>query len=179
MKNFNQIYKENHRTILNFIFSKVRNAEVSQELANDVFMKIHANLNKYDENLSSFKTWIMNIANNTVIDHWRKVKMKTISLSGIQNDQSEDDNNLDLLSYYGKVSNDTPEAKLINNEELSNFQGVLNKLPKVYVKIATLFFTKQYSYEEIASTLNIPLGTVKGKLFRVREMLESQNILVK
>lgn len=179
MKNFNEIYKENHRSILNFIFSKVRNVEVSQELANDVFMKINANLSKYDENLSSFKTWIMNIANNTVIDYWRKAKMETISLSGFQNEQSEDENNLDVLSYYGKVSNDTPEAKLINNESLANFRNTLNNLPKTYVKIATLFFAEQYSYEEIASTLDIPLGTVKGQLYRVREMLESKNVKVK
>lgn len=180
MKNFNQIYKENHRQVLNFIHSRVRNMDISQELANDVFMRVHDNLEKYDETLSSFRTWIMNIAQNAVIDYWRKVKMETISISGMVNDQSEDDNsNMDVLSFYGKVSNDTPESQMINKESLSNFRNIVNQLPKTYVKIANLFFNEQYSYEEISKALDIPLGTVKGQLFRVREILENQNVLVR
>lgn len=173
MKTFDQLYKENHKIVLNYIFSKTRDMELSQELANDVFMKIHTNLSKYDEKISSFKTWMMNITNNALIDYWRKVKMETVSLHQFWFDEtSEQEGTFDLLSYFGKVSNDTPERQVINNETIVNFHNKLNKLPKTYVVIANLYFKDEFTYEEIANTLNIPLGTVKGQLHRVREMLD-------
>lgn len=179
MKNFNQIYKENHKTILRFIVSKIHNIETAQELANDVFLRIHNNLDKYDETISSFRTWIMNITNNVVIDHWRKNKMETISITATVNNQSEDESSLDVLAFYGKVYTDTPETSMINKESLSNFRNIVDRLPERYYRIANLFFNKQLSYEEIAKTLDIPLGTVKGQLFRVREMLEKENLVMR
>lgn len=173
MLNFNTIYKENHKVVLNFIFSKTRDMEVSQELANDVFLRIHANLQKYDENISSFKTWMMNITNHTVIDYWRKKKLETISI----NEQDENENGNWI--YNAVTNNSNPEKKMINEESLTNFRNIINELPKTYVKTANLFFNKQYSYEEISQTLNMPLGRVKIQLFRIREMLESKNVKVK
>lgn len=171
MENFNIIYKKYYKVVYKNIFLRVRQVEITEELTNDVFMKINENLSKYDENKASLYTWIINIANNVVIDNWRKSKMNNIvSIDSYNFDDTQNDTS-DLLSYYHKYERNTPETKFINDEKLVNFKRVVDQLPKTYVQVARLFFIEQCSYEEITKELNMSLSNVKINIHRVRKML--------
>jgi len=70
-----------------------------------------------------------------------------------------------------------PEETLINEQKIATLRKIVNQLKSPYREIIELRFYKEYSYEEIASELNIPLGTVKAQLFRAKTLL--YNIFVK
>ena len=174
MINFNKIYNENHKMILNFIILKTNDIELSKEIANDVFMKIHNNIDRYDETLSSFKTWMYNITKNTVIDFYRKKKLETCSL-----DVNEFDIENHKILKERAIERNNAERIMIANETLRDFENVLNtSLSKSNIDVAKLYYLNQCSYSEIAEMLNIPIGTVKGKLFRIKELLNNKNIKV-
>ena len=171
MENFDLIYNANHKSILNFIIRKVNNQEVAEELTNDVFMKVYKNLDKYDEKLSTMKTWIMNITSNTVIDYYRKRKLETISL---EKDFKNDDNRVITVLDRVHSKGYTPFQEMTTNEGVENIKDAISNLPSKYEVIAELFFNEEYSYEEISKKLNIPLGTVKGQISRTRKILTAK-----
>ena len=69
--------------------------------------------------------------------------------------------------------NPDPEEKLIKEQNIQLIQDIVSKLKPRYRKLVELRYFKEYSYEEIADELNLPLGTVKAQLFRARELLSN------
>jgi len=168
MENFNSIYSENHKMVLNFINMKVNEFSVAEELTNDVFMRVHKHLNNYDSDKASVKTWVMNIAKNIVIDHYRKSKLETISVD------KEDENGVSgyaTWKMFSASSKATPHSEMVRGEIGDEIQRSISSLDGKYRDVADLFFNKELSYEEISKELNIPIGTVKGQISRARKIL--------
>lgn len=170
MKDFNSIYSDSHKIVLGFIQRKVNNLVVAEELANDVFVKVHKHLNNYDETKSAMKTWIMNITSNVVIDYYRKKKLQTISLNKDFDSEEKATTFEDKLVHYGQ----TPD-EVLNSKELSNtIDEAIVDLGTSDFEVAYYFFKEELTYQEISDELNIPLGTVKGKINRARKSLASK-----
>lgn len=168
MKNFDQIYSDNHKMVLNFVAMKINEFTKAEELTNDVFMRVYKHLDNYDENKSSVKTWVMNIAKNIVIDHYRRVKKETISLdSSIRNDEDSKITIMDRMS-----ANSNPHKEFVSNEVYNIIQDEMSSLDGKYYDVANLFFNEGMSYEEISAELKIPMGTVKGQISRSRKKLQ-------
>lgn len=165
MENFNEVYSSNHKRVLNYIARKINDLTVAEELTNDVFMKVHAHLHKFDERKASMPTWIMKFATNKIIDHFRKKKNQTLSLDATIGE----DGKISLMDKVASPMN--PHMKMVSNETLDIVQRELDALPVVYKDIANLYFNSQKSYDEISRILNIPLGTVKGQISRARTKL--------
>jgi RNA polymerase sigma factor (sigma-70 family) len=70
-----------------------------------------------------------------------------------------------------------PEESLINHQKIAALKDVVNQLKPRYKKLIELRYYKEYSYEEISTELNLPIGTVKARLYRAKSLL--YNILVK
>lgn len=172
MENFNQIYSDNHKMVLNFISMKINDSLIAEELANDVFMRVHKHLNNFDEEKSSMKTWIMNIASNIVIDHYRKNKLQTLSLDETNNNDESD--NVGIRRSDKITSNSNPQKKMINSELGDRLRNAISSLDETHREIADLYFNGQLTYEEIGQRLNQPLGTVKGKISRARKKLQER-----
>lgn len=166
---FNKLYKQYKTTISRYIAIKIYNKEIAEELTQDVFIKVATNLHRFDENKSAFSTWIYNIAQRTLFDYFRKTKMQTISIE--KSDMGYETNtssNILLHSMSLRDGNKNPLEQLILDESTNAVKEAINSLPSSEKQIMILYAFNSKTYEEIATILDIPIGTVKGTIHRAR-----------
>jgi RNA polymerase sigma factor (sigma-70 family) len=147
------------------LLKMVNNPVDADDLTIEAFGKAFKNLNQYTPNFA-FSTWLFKIASNNCIDYIRKQRTNTVSL-----DQSMDED--EYLSPSSLIQSDTldPEASMINEQKIKLMRDVVAKLKPRYRSLIELRYFSEYSYEEIAHELELPIGTVKTQLFRARELL--------
>jgi len=165
------LYKAHYQALYNFIFLKLHNVEVSQELTNDVFIKANQNMHLYNSEKSQISTWLHNIAKNLVIDYYRADNSdKYINVSNFNDAETGKE-------VYQFVDSQTTDSIMDNKELLANVQKAMSKLKPKYQKVADLYFIADKPYNEIAELLELPLGSVKGMVNRIKSMLTSQSEL--
>ncbi len=145
------------------LLKMVNNRSDAEDLTLEAFGKAFKNLHQYSPTFA-FSTWLFKIASNNCIDFLRKKKGVTVSIEN--SDQNE---NNDQIKLKSKELN--PEEKLIRMQKAILLRKVVRRLKPRYQTLVELRYFKEYSYEEIAKELNLPLGTVKAQLFRARGML--------
>jgi len=145
----------------------VRNNEEAQDLVQETFIKAFGSLKSYNPNYR-FTTWLYKIAVNSSIDHIRKKKIQTFSL-----DQPIDtkDGRVGVevadMSYH-------PEQDLSDKQKRLSITDAINSLPEKYRQVIIMRHQEDKSYEEIAKILRAPVGTVKARIFRARELLKKK-----
>jgi RNA polymerase sigma-70 factor (ECF subfamily) len=156
-------------SIYYMLLKMVNNASDAEDLTIEAFGKAFRNLDSYTPNFA-FSTWLFKIATNNCIDFIRK---KQTSPSII--DKGQDD----IDSYTVNIQSDTPdpEETLINHQKIIALREIVSQLKPRYKTLIELRYFKEYSYEEISTELNLPIGTVKAQLFRAKTLL--YNILKK
>jgi RNA polymerase sigma factor (sigma-70 family) len=145
------------------LIKMVNNASDAEDLTIEAFGKAFKNIQQYTPNYA-FSTWLFKIATNNCIDFIRKKKATTISLD--QNDDDPDKASTDI-----QASILDPEEEMIKEQKQKMLREIVSKLKPRYRKLIELRYFKEYSYEEIAEELELPIGTVKAQLFRARELL--------
>ena len=161
---------ERYRDAIYFMLLKmVNNKSDAEDLTLEAFGKAFKKIHQYTPNYA-FSTWLFKIATNNCIDFIRKRKANIVSI-----DQNIDDQEGQYISPTSMLSsgNPDPEEKLIKEQNIQLIQDIVSKLKPRYRKLVELRYFKEYSYEEIADELNLPLGTVKAQLFRARELLSN------
>ncbi|HAF29865.1 MAG TPA: RNA polymerase subunit sigma-24 [Bacteroidales bacterium] len=145
------------------LLKMVNNKSDAEDLTIEAFGKAFKNIAQYTPNYA-FSTWLFKIATNNCIDFIRKKKANLVSL-----DQNSDDQD----NYGAPLQADTPdpEEDMIKSQRMALTRSVVEKLKPRYKTLVELRYFKEYSYEEIANELNLPIGTVKAQLFRARELL--------
>ena len=172
-KNDQKAYAElmsRYRDSIYFMLLKmINNKDDAEDLTIEAFGKAFNRLKQYTPNYA-FSTWLFKIATNNCIDFIRKRKANIVSI-----DQNIDDQEGQYISPTSMLSsgNPDPEEKLIKEQNIQLIQDIVSKLKPRYRKLVELRYFKEYSYEEIADELNLPLGTVKAQLFRARELLSN------
>jgi RNA polymerase sigma-70 factor (ECF subfamily) len=161
---FEELVRRYQRPIVNFIARMVGNYDVALDLSQDVFVKAFVALRTYNENFK-FGSWLFKIASNTVIDHFRK-SGPTISSLDKPIDTNDDTFPLDLAS-----SDLSADAQLEQSETRTILSRLIGRLPEAYREMIVLRHINELSYEEMAEITDLPLGTVKNRTFRAREML--------
>ncbi|RKD92779.1 RNA polymerase sigma factor [Mangrovibacterium diazotrophicum] len=146
------------------LLKMVNNKSDAEDLTIEAFGKAFKNLHQYSPNYA-FSTWLFKIASNNCIDFLRKRRGVTISIETTQ-ESNENDPPIKLKSV-----DPDPEQKLIRIQKAILLRRIVHKLKPRYRTLVELRYFREYSYEEIAKELNLPLGTVKAQLFRAREML--------
>ena len=144
----------------------VNNKEDAMDLTVETFGKAFEKLDKYQPS-HAFSTWLFRVATNTCIDFIRKKKLHTLSLNGIMDDDGDER----PLQIKADVLN--PEESWIKNQQTQELRSLINSLPPRYNRLITLRYFDELSYEEIAQQLDLPIGTVKGQLFKARYLLGS------
>lgn len=169
---FNQIYKEHHQQVMNVIRMKTRNSEEMMEILDDTFMQVLKHLEDYDISKSKLSTWIIFIANNKVIDYYRKETSKAQRFVNVDNFAHKDSEEYDTSNFFvGHEDTDQP----IKDKELSaSIEKAMATLKPNYRCVAELYLRQDRSYNEIAEILDIPLNTVKVTLMRAKEMLQGE-----
>ena len=156
----------NYRDSLYFMLLKMTNNQAdADDLTIEAFGKAFKNLHQYSPDYA-FSTWLFKIAANNCIDFMRRNRRITFA-TGMNHEESGAGN------YPANIPSLTlsPEEKVIEKQKIYLMHEVVDKLKPHYRLMVELRYFKELSYEEIASQLDLPLGTVKAQLFRARELL--------
>jgi RNA polymerase sigma-70 factor (ECF subfamily) len=159
---------ERYRDAIYFMLLKmVNNKSDAEDLTIEAFGKAFKSIQQYTPNYA-FSTWLFKIATNNCIDFIRKRKANIVSID----QPSQDVDGVSSSPATNLLSGGLdPEETLIKEQNIILVKTVVSKLKPRYRKLIELRYFKEYSYEEIADELSLPLGTVKAQLFRARELL--------
>ena len=157
-----------YRDSIYFMLLKmINNKDDADDLTIEAFGKAFHRLHQYTPNYA-FSTWLFKIASNNCIDWIRKQKKKMLSIDNPLGTQDGDEMHIEL-----KGTGLDPSEIVIKEQKSEVMREVVAKLKPRYRTLVELRYYKEYSYEEIADELDLPLGTVKAQLFRAREFLEN------
>ena len=143
----------------------VKNQDDADDLTIEAFGKAFKGLSHYTPDYA-FSTWLFKIATNNCIDYMRRQKIKHISIDKPFENDEGDEMSIEVKSQYL-----TPEEKYIKKQKIKIMHALVEKLKPRYRTLIELRYFKEWSYEEIAAHLNMPIGTVKGQLFRAKDIL--------
>ena len=159
---FEELVRRYQRPIISYVFRIVGEYDAALDVTQEVFIKVYNSLNRYSRDYK-FSTWLYRIAHNAAIDHLRR---------NPSNQQSIETENSDGTSQMQIESlRPTPEQDQERSECRSEIEAVVKCLPPAYRDLIVLRHSRDLSYEEIATVTGLPLGTVKNRLFRAREMM--------
>ena len=159
------LMEQYHDAVFNIVYRMVRNKQEAEDLTQETFIKAYNSINLFNEEYA-FSTWLFKIATNHCIDFFRKRKLKTYSMDEpVQYKEDE-------IKHEYASDDPTMEHRMIDSEKSRLIREAINKLPEKYRMAIILRHHEEKSYDEIAQILNLPLGTVKARIFRAREMLK-------
>lgn len=166
------LYNRYHNSIVNVITYKTKDREMSEEIANDTFIKVMKYQDHFDGSKSSIKTWIYRIAQTIMLDYLRKAKKRNICFSVS-----------DMVDEDGKESYQFVDKNNINEIECTELKdqitSALDRLKPQYKRIAVLFFVDRATYKEIAKVCDMPMSSVKVGINRCRKILQKELVNVK
>jgi len=162
---FAELMERYKRPVYHMILKMVRNIDDAEDLTIEAFAKAFKNLHKFKKDYT-FSTWLFRIATNNTIDFIRKKKLETFSLNTSFTDEGGEAVNIDVQD-----KNLNPQEETIKGQKIELVQMFVTKLPPKYQRLVRLRYFDELSYEEIAKTLEAPLGTVKAQLHRARELM--------
>lgn len=141
----------------------ISNPSDAEDLTIEAFGKAFHNLAKYVPS-HAFSTWLFRIATNNCIDFMRR---KSQSPRPFDHDEGEED------EVEATVASDmiAPDELMINRETAASLNRIVKTLKPRYRRLIELRYFEEYSYEEIASELSLPIGTVKARLFRAKVLI--------
>ncbi len=166
-KAFRALLRKYQGSVFSICLRMVRDREQASDLAQDVFIKIFSMLDRYDSSYA-FSSWLFKITSNLCIDHLRKRRIETYPM-----DAPMDGSDGEYARQY-ESPGPTPETQMIRKEQMDTLEKAVEALPQHYRMIILLRHQENLSYDEIAETLDIPLGTVKARIHRAREMLKDR-----
>jgi RNA polymerase sigma-70 factor (ECF subfamily) len=165
-KAFEELMRKYEKKIFSFVVRMVRNEDVAVDLTQDFFFKIFTVLEKYNFEYK-FSTWAYRICYNLVIDHIRKNQAQVDSL---------DDDNVstrDLL-HSENVSREDGFRALAREEARDYVWRVVDQIPLKFRELILLRYIQDLKYEEIAEITLLPVGTVKNRIFKAKEILKQE-----
>lgn len=161
----------------------LKNKEEAEDSLQEAFMKLYRaiNGNQFEER-SKLATYFYSIVYNTAVDNYKKLKSQRFSIVSIDVDDSNFEEGDDLLKKYyeSEIDKNIYEErheistdKNINETEIKTIiTNYISNIPEQYSVILTMFYINDMSHEEISTLLNLPIGTVKNRLFRAKAKLK-------
>jgi RNA polymerase sigma factor (sigma-70 family) len=168
-KAFASLMNRYRDSIYFMLLKMVNNSSDAEDLTIEAFGKAFRNLDSYAPKFA-FSTWLFKIATNNCVDFIRKKQLSPTPFDHLQD-------NLDNVTVNIQSDLPDPEESLINHQKVAALKDIVGQLKPRYKSLIELRYYKEYSYEEISSELNLPIGTVKAQLFRAKTLL--YNILIK
>lgn len=163
-KAFSQLVNRYLPLVFNYLYRMTQNHEVSEEMAQEAFVKAYQNLKSFDRS-RSFKPWILRIASNAAITQLRK-QSRVVSLNALEEEGA-----------WGEAEHQTSEDIVVQLERKLSSQEVLQALENLdekYRQVILLRYQQELSYEEISQALNIPLNTVRTWIKRGMDKLRNE-----
>ena len=161
---FEEIIKLYQQKVCSTIFYMVKNENIVEDLAQEVFIKVYKNISKFNEE-SSLYTWIYRITMNTCIDEIKKEKKITYINTYVETDEGD-------LEVQFEDETQRVDEILENKIKKESLIKAIKALPSEQRALIVLRDIRQFKYMEIAEMLNLNLGTVKSKISRARQNLK-------
>ena len=159
---FEELVRRYQKPITGYVFRIVGDYDSALDVTQEVFIKVYNSLHRYSSDYK-FSTWLYRIAHNAAIDHLRRNSVNTQSLETENADGT----------YQLQIESPAPSPE--KHREISEWRTeigqVIRRLPDAYKQLILLRHASDLSYDEIAEVTGLPLGTVKNRLFRAREMM--------
>ena len=155
---FEKVYEEYFSKIYNFMFYKVLNKEISEDLTSEFFIKLLTKLNTFDESKANLNTWLYTVAQNSVIDYFRGHK--------IEMSVDDQDNPIELPVDYEL------EKNIIESEDRKALYEALTKVEDRTRKLLSLKYFLDMSNKEISSVTGINESTVSTICLRGIEKIK-------
>jgi RNA polymerase sigma-70 factor (ECF subfamily) len=159
---FEELVRRYQRPITNYVYRMLSDYDASLDVTQEVFIKVYNSLARYSSDYK-FSTWLYRIAHNAAIDYMRR---NSVNPQSIETENADGSYQLQIES-----PRPTPEQERERSEWRTEIESVVKCLPTVYRELIMLRHAQDLSYDEIAEITNLPLGTVKNRLFRAREMM--------
>ncbi|MGK2935526.1 MAG: sigma-70 family RNA polymerase sigma factor [Gemmatimonadaceae bacterium] len=165
---FRELLRRYERPVFSLVFRMVRDRDTAEDLAQESFIKVLNNIDRYRPEFK-FSSWLFKIANNVAIDHLRKRTVDTVSLEGSRYATTTAEAESTAIPVASK---DQSALEEMESRELGGaIEQAVAALRPEYRACILLRHVEDRSYEEIAATLDLPLGTVKTYIHRARHEL--------
>ncbi len=164
---FEELVRRYQRPITGYVFRMVGDYESALDVTQEVFIKVYNSLHKYSSEYK-FSTWLYRIAHNAAVDHLRRNSITPQSLEAENADGSFQ------IQIESRAA--SPEQDRERSEWRTEIDSVVRTLPPAYRDLIMLRHGQDLSYDEIAEVTGLPLGTVKNRLFRARELMREMFI---
>jgi|SRR5579871_4849810 len=167
---FNEIVLRYKNKVYNFIFRMVHSALDAEDLTQETFVRAYLSIRSF-QSRASLNTWLFRIATNLCIDYSRKNKKTQgmVTSLSVENEDEEEETQRDIPD----VAFD-PQRLLLNKELGTALNTALRALPEKLRTVVLLYDIEGLPYDEIASIVGCPLGTVKSRLFNARSALRDK-----
>lgn len=170
------LVKRHKRRIFSYIYLITRNKTLTEDVFQETFFKVIQTLKKQQYNEEGkFLPWILRIAKNLIIDHFRKVK-KMPSISFVINEEGEETSIFDIIPDNSSSSKDSLEAKHFKVK----IRSIVNDLPRDQKEVVIMRTYYDMSFKEIAEVTNVSINTSLGRmryaLINLKKMLEEKNV---
>jgi RNA polymerase sigma-70 factor (ECF subfamily) len=166
------LINRHRRKVFSYILFNVKNTHLAEDIFQDTFIKVIRSLKhgKYNDN-GKFLSWVLRIAHNLVIDHYRKEKQ----LQTISNDSCEKD-----IFNSQKFSDKTIEDRLVNTQISHEIRQLIQELPQDQKEVVILRHYCDMSFKEIADHTNVSINTALGRmryaLINLRKLVEEKQL---
>ncbi|MEX2182057.1 MAG: sigma-70 family RNA polymerase sigma factor [Gemmatimonadaceae bacterium] len=165
---FRELIRRYERPVFSLIYRMVRDSTTAEDLSQDAFIKVLNHLDKYRPEFK-FSSWLFKIANNVAIDHLRRRQVATVSMDGSPHATTATE--IAATSIDVADQGESPLDALASRELGTAIEEAIGQLRPEYRNCIMLRHVEGRSYEEIAATLDLPLGTVKTYIHRARHQL--------
>ena len=167
------IYRHKQR-IYNFIFSKIRDREVTEDIFQDTFIKVINTLKggRYNEE-GKFLPWVMRISYNLLIDYFRKNKR----IPKFETTRED----FDIFDVLGDGEQNI-EDSIIKNQIVNEIRLLIEELPEDQKEVLIMRLYKDLSFKEIAENTNVSINTALGRMryavINLRKLIETHKIVL-
>jgi RNA polymerase sigma-70 factor (ECF subfamily) len=170
---FGVLIKRHQQRLFSFIYSKVQDRDITEDVFQDTFIKVIRTLKKgnYNEE-GKFLPWVMRIAHNLVIDYFRKSnRMPTF----------KNTDEFDIFSVLGD-GNLNAEKQIIQEQIYNDVRDLVKELPEEQKEVLVMRMYKDMSFKEISEntgvSINTALGRMRYALINMRKLIEKHNIIL-
>ncbi len=172
MQAFNQLVEHYQQTLYSVVLRMLGNPEIAADVTQDTFIAALRGIQTYRGG-SSFRAWLLRIGTNQACDYWRRTQRRSAeSLDALV--EEDDTNAPDLLSFLASTDRaSNPEEVLLTQELQNAIQKGIEQLPLEQRVAVVLCDIQGLTYEEIATTTQTTLGTVRSRIARGRTRLRA------
>lgn len=157
---FGKLIEAYQGPVYNLAYRMLNNAREAEEAAQEAFIRVYTRIDSYNPK-HKFSTWVLSITSNYCIDLIRKRRAILLSI----------DEPLPSHPSLMSEKESGPESKAVTVERETQVQDLLQSLPEDYRQAVVLRYWYEYSYEEIAETMQTSVSAIKSRLFRARKLL--------